>query len=235
MNVGCGLCKGREFDSEAAAHEFPHPNGHDFGGIFARVLRLRVYFFVCNKEHRHLRGLAAFHLRVKHVGVHFFFLLLLLHWVVLAGRALLVPRILVVLDVIAGPASKARVSKKHGKIGMGWALQAYFQPFESGVHSRPKSALMLVARLWFSRLDRMSRRRSASCRNMLFGRLKHIARAGHMPRISTSLPPSASASASASLLKIFPYSNQPPLLSGPCGSTGERMSGLHRICEMLVL
>ena len=54
-----------------------------------------------------------------------------------------------------------------------WSSQCLplFQPFATGVHSRPKSAFMFVARDWLCILERMSRSRSASGRNMDFGRL----------------------------------------------------------------
>ena len=76
----------------------------------------------------------------------------------------------------------------------------------------------------------MSRKRSASGRNMLFGMLKTIVRAGRIDRSSSS-PAIAAAAAWASLggsEKISLNSSQPPLDSLWCGKTGAKTSSLHR-------
>ena len=91
----------------------------------------------------------------------------------------------------------------------------HFQPLATGVQSRPKSVLMLVARDWLAIELRMSRSRSASGRKALFGMLKHIARAGRMVVSAFS-----TLSSSSGMPKIFAYSSHPPLVCAPCGKTG---------------
>ena len=74
--------------------------------------------------------------------------------------------------------------------------------------------------------ERMSRRRSASGRNMLFGMLKTMERAGLIPRCgsggSSVLDPAA---AEEGRPKTCSYDNHPPLDSLPCGNIGTVICG----------